>query len=125
MAGIAFYWGEGAKLGGFSVSNAEPRYLEIFKRWCEVYAPQLRLAYSLYIHEDVVIEEARTHWRQALGLTHDTHISLVHVVPRSRRHAPKRILPYGVMKISGRGLPTEQRQKMEAWSTCLLETMRV
>lgn len=114
MLGLGLYWGEGAKTNKqFNLSNADLNLIKCWLSWCNKFAKNVLLHYTVYGHEDVVQQEAFKFWGQNLGISIDKFV--LSVPNSSKNKRPKRILPYGTLRIVGGTDGTEMHHKMMRW----------
>ncbi len=107
-AGLALYWGEGAKTHGrLAVANADPRLLRVFMRWIETYLdPQPTYSASLNLHAANDEPAARRYWSNELGLQLAS-FTRTYIKPDGTGHR-KNSLPHGVCRVA-------LRRSTDAW----------
>ena len=114
ILGVGLYWGEGEKTScnkRLALSNADPKLLRTWLRWCSRFVPGVRLNFWLCIHDNADLEEARAFWRRELNV--EITWTSVAVSRASKRR--RRSLPQGTVKVSlGRG-SLEWYTKMLVW----------
>ena len=116
MLGVGLYWGEGGKTGSsFVMVNSDPALLTIWMDWHKKFAKGMLINPTIYCHEDVVFDESKRFWSEKLRLN-ESEFHFVSCVPKSSKHKrPKRILPYGTLRLTTRTGSKEMFVKMMRW----------
>lgn len=93
MAGLALYAGDGAKSGGsVKFANSNPELIRLFCRWFRRFfdVDETRLRVRLYLHADLDLLAAVTHWADVTGIPatqfNRTYRAVVHETMRTNRH---------------------------------------
>jgi hypothetical protein len=114
VLGVGLYWGEGDKSSGnkrLALSNADPRLLRTWLRWCGRFLPGVRLNFWLCVHDECDVAEARAFWKQELN----QEVTWASVAVSRASNRRRRSLPHGTLKVSlGRG-SLEWYTKMLVW----------
>jgi hypothetical protein len=114
ILGVALYWGEGTKSKTapcLALTNSDATMLQVWLCWCQRFLPNIRLNYSLVIHDSCDLDAARRFWKTHLGI--DVRVISVAVSAASKRK--RNSLPHGTLKVRvGRG-SVEWYTKMLVW----------
>ena len=62
VAGVMLYQGEGRRSGNTVIVNSDPRFLQLFKRWVDTYAPGHRFTLRIRLFGDNDEEESVAYW---------------------------------------------------------------
>jgi len=114
VAGVALYWGEGAKTrNSCSLTNADPAALRAFIAWARAYLdPAPVFVLSLHLHEGNDDAVAQKYWRSQTGLV-DAPFTKTYVKPRGTGHR-KNHLPHGVCRVRIRK-PSDPWNRIMVW----------
>jgi len=99
VAGVALYWGEGAKTrSDLSLANADPRALRLFIDWVRAYHDS-SAEFVLKVNLHAVNDEpaARAYWAEATGLP-NADFYRTFIKPDGTGHR-KNHLPHGVCQV--------------------------
>jgi len=114
VAGIALYWGEGAKTrNSCSLTNADPAALRTFIAWIRSYVDaDAEFVLSLHLHEGNDDRSSQAYWRRQLGLV-DAPFTRTFIKPRGTGHR-KNQLPHGVCRVRMRN-PADHWNRIMVW----------
>lgn len=116
VLGLGLYWGEGGKTERhLNISNSDPGILIKWIEWHKKFAQGMEIIPTIYGHADVVFEDAKKYWSEKLGLSLESFrwVSSQPISSKSKR--PKRILPYGTVRLHTSRGSTEMFIKMMRW----------
>jgi len=114
VAGVALYWGEGAKtVNRFSLTNADPGVLRTFVAWVRSYVdPDAEFVLSLHLHEGNDEMAAQRYWRTETGLPH-SQFTKTYIKPRGSGHR-KNHLAHGICRVRIRN-PSDPWNRVMMW----------
>ena len=99
IAGVALYWGEGAKTNSdLSLANADPRALRLFIDWVRAFHdPSAEFVLKINLHADNDEPAARAYWAEETGLA-NADFYRTFLKPKGTGHR-KNHLPHGVCQV--------------------------
>ena len=125
VAGMMLYWAEGAKTSSTSLSNSDPKIIDLMVRWFRVFLDiyPKRLQAYLHIHYGNDETKIKKYWSQLTGIPlKNFGKSFIKPKGTGRR---TNILPNGIIKIRVTGAGTEDlRHRILAWSEKIHEISR-
>ena len=112
MAGVALYWGEGAKTERrLSITNSDVGVLKIFKAWCQQYLdPDARFSCMIHIHHATQLGIAQTYWSEELGVSEEC-FTKPYLKKAGTGHRTV-LLPHGILRMT-------LRESADAWVTAM------
>lgn len=118
VAGVALYWGEGAKTNSdLSLANADPRALRLFIDWVRAFHDRsAEFVLKINLHTDNDEPAARAYWAEATGLA-NADFYRTFVKPDGTGHR-KNHLPHGVCQVRVRRCADHWHRTM-AWVDAL------
>ncbi len=114
VAGVALYWGEGAKTrNSCSLTNADPAVLRTFVSWVRSYLDaEAQFVLSLHLHEGNDDDTARAYWREQIGLL-EAPFTKTYVKRAGTGHR-KNHLPHGICRVRVRN-PSDHWNRIVVW----------
>jgi hypothetical protein len=114
VAGVALYWGEGAKTkNSCSLTNADPAVLRTFVAWVLAYLdPHAQFVLSLHLHEGNNDASAQDFWRSQTGLLNEPFTKTY--FKRAGTGHRKNHLPHGICRVRVRN-PSDHWHRIVVW----------
>ena len=114
VAGVALYWGEGAKTRNrCSLTNADPAVLRTFISWVRSYLDtEAQFVLSLHLHEGNDDKTAQNFWREQVGLL-EAPFTKTYVKAAGTGHR-KNHLPHGICRVRVRN-PSDHWNRIVVW----------
>jgi hypothetical protein len=114
VAGVALYWGEGAKTrNSCSLTNTDPAMLRTFVAWVRTYLDrEAQFVLSLHLHEGNDDALAQDYWRSQTGLPRAPFTKTY--FKRTGTGHRKNHLPHGICRVRVRN-PSDHWNRIVVW----------